>query len=212
MYPKPTPKERGRTKDTREKRSSSPRWKTTEREKARWTQQRYGVEDDPTVRHLVSSTGRIGHLTGLGVDITSAGAVGEVKDRNAVPGWLRDAWKAANSTASSVLEEHDLPQWLETAWTQIIQYADSRITKRRPLLFLSYGKGKRPTFVSGGKTLPLPDMHIITPEHHDELVRGWVAAQQIRSKLWPGAVGYNDSQAAFGLLNEINTILEDAGI
>lgn len=184
-YPKPEKKERGRTKDGREKRRrSAPQWKGHEREDARWLQNTYGEDGDPVFRAAKTSTGRVGHIVALGFDSTSQYAIGESKDHK-LPKWITDLWVSAQSCV--IQEEVELPTWIRDAWAQLNQAAHGRVGKRRPVLFLSYGKDQNPTFSLDGKQVKLPEMHIIDRDHHTELVKGWLGLEGVREALMSDA-------------------------
>src|SRR5258708_23646290 len=108
-------------------------WKRDEREDARWLQRTYGPETDPVIRHLVTSTGRIGHLVALGYDSTSEHAIGESKDHS-LPKWLIDLWSQAQTSHDGIEAEHNLPAWLADAWAQINQSTVTRPTRRAPVM------------------------------------------------------------------------------
>lgn len=88
----PTPGSR----ETPERKRIRRRAKTTERDKAR----RMTLVDgpDPAFKHIASSTGRIGMITGIRVDAVSLNYVTEVKNR-VLPKWLIDAWLLINQRA-----------------------------------------------------------------------------------------------------------------
>lgn len=139
--PKPPKPEKSRIKGGKE-RSRDPSWKKSERESARWLQDQAGVDPNPPVPP--SSTGRVGHFTMLGYDTTSARYVGEVKRR-------------------------ELPKWILEAWVQIVQCALRR-GDRHPVAIFDYSN-EQGYFVYNEKKLKLPQMHVITPERHAELLR-----------------------------------------
>ena len=104
-------------------------------------QEHCGVEDDPTYRHLVTSTGRVGHLSPLQHDLTNAMYAGEVK-------------------------EWHIRQDLVDAYVQILQIAATR--HRKPVLVL-YVKNQT-EYTHEGKVIKLPGMHIIPEWRHLELI------------------------------------------
>jgi len=53
---------------------------------------------DPSYAKIASSTGRIGHITGIRVDAISRTYVTENKNRK-LPGWFIDAWLLINQRA-----------------------------------------------------------------------------------------------------------------
>jgi len=67
---------------------TDPVWKRKEREDARWLLQH--DEPDPNLRGVYSSSGRVGHVTGLQRDQQSKHYIGESKRRE-LPKWLRTA-------------------------------------------------------------------------------------------------------------------------
>ena len=109
--------------------SSHRKGKRFERQQGKWL-----LENDgkcPKWGEIASSTGRVGHITELQVDLISRSYAGEAKNRESAPKWLIGAWK------------------------QIIERADEL--------------GKQP-FLAVTKNY-MPDMHVITPERHKELLQ-----------------------------------------
>jgi len=72
---------------TKSKRALLRRSKTAEREFARWLTERDGR--DERLKGLTSSTGRIGHVTGIQADILSKSYLGEAKNEKFPLKWLR---------------------------------------------------------------------------------------------------------------------------
>ena len=137
--PKPPPRETSRMKGGRQN-GRSKKWKTTEREAARWVQDNAGVDPEPPVEP--TSTGRVGHL--LQYDLTSKRYIGEVKNR-------------------------DLAKWIHDAWIQLLQLAKRR-GNRHVLMILAGSTEAQMYFQCEGKRARTPLMHIITPERHAELL------------------------------------------
>jgi hypothetical protein len=67
------------------------RWKTDERETSRLYQEIDGPTENPALKILQTSTGRLGHLNALRVDASSKNYMIEVKRRGLVA-WLHKAW------------------------------------------------------------------------------------------------------------------------
>lgn len=84
------------SRETPERRRIRRRAKTSERDIAR----RMTAVDgpDPAFKHIASSTGRIGMITGIRVDAVSRNYVTEAKNR-VLPKWLGDAWILINQRA-----------------------------------------------------------------------------------------------------------------
>lgn len=81
------------SRETPERKAIRRRWKTRERDKARRMTQADG--HDPAFKHIASSTGKIGMITGIRVDAVSMNYVTEVKNRD-LPKWINDAWLLIN--------------------------------------------------------------------------------------------------------------------
>lgn len=96
---------------------------------------------DPNPPVEPSSTGRVGHL--LRYDLTSATYIGECKRR-------------------------PLPKWIHEAWAQICFLALDR-GNRHPTLILTYVSDQK-TAPYKGKKVRLPELHVLTPERHAELL------------------------------------------
>lgn len=146
------PSEKGNTKDRRPS-SRSQRWKRCEREDSRWLRDHDGV--DPVMARVATSTGRLGHITYMGLDTSSLHYVGETKARK-------------------------LPQWVIDAWTQINQIALDR-KDRAPILFLHPGGDNETTFVHDGKSHRLPTMHVMTEERHRHLLECEARCEELDS-------------------------------
>lgn len=139
----PTPRvpkaEKGR--DSRPN-SRSEAWKVNERSLAKWMVEHDGPNPIFQKLRLVTSTGRVGHLTGLQFDAASFHYAGECKRRESAPAWLTDCWAQVNQIA----DEQNLT----------------------PLLGLWL---PRETYTFDGKQKRLPELHVIRPERHAELLR-----------------------------------------
>jgi hypothetical protein len=135
---KPVPSERGKAKDAHKPRSVSQKWKTRERADSQWLRDHDGP--DPMMVHVATSTGRLGHISYLGIDTSSLHYLGESKART-------------------------LPKWIVDAWIQINQKAVER-QDRSPVLFMHPSGDNDTSFMCLGKSYRLPVMHIITPERH----------------------------------------------
>lgn len=149
---KPPKKETSRRTSGKEK-SSDPSWKRKERLAARTLQDHCGVEDDPAYKYLVTSTGRVGHLSPLQHDIANARYAGEVKE-----------WR--------------IRQDLVDAYVQIQQIALTR--KKKPVLVL-YMKNQT-EFTHEGKKHKLPAAHIIPEWRHLELIDAEIELEELKAK------------------------------
>lgn len=84
------------SRETPERRRIRRRAKTSERDIARRMTAVDGF--DPAFKHIASSTGRIGMITGIRVDAVSQNYVTEAKNR-VLPKWVGDAWLLINQRA-----------------------------------------------------------------------------------------------------------------
>ena len=150
---KPPKKEKSRRASGKE-RSSEPSWKRRERSAARVMQEHCGVENDPGYKTLVTSTGRIGHLTPLQHDLSNATYCGEVKE-----------WR--------------IRQDLVDAYVQIMQIALTR--KKKPVLIL-YMKNQT-EFTHDGKKHKLPAAHIIPEWRHLELIDAENELEELKTEI-----------------------------
>lgn len=125
-------------------RHSDPPWKKTERETAKWFQIYDGVDEDSIFSKLKSSTGRLGHLFSLGFDAISKHYFIEVKHRK----WSKEIWNM---------------------WVQINQISIEHKV-RNPVLVLSFSNETQKYFICENKKYETPEMHIITPDRHKELL------------------------------------------
>lgn len=135
-------------------RTSDPSWKRRERSAAQVMQDHCGVENDPGYKLLVTSTGRVGHLSILQHDLTNARYCGEVKE-----------WRIRKD--------------LVDAFIQILQIAESR--KKKPVLIL-YQKNS-PEYTHEGKKHKTPAMHIIPEWRHLELIDAEIELEELKEKM-----------------------------
>lgn len=84
--------------ETEEQRRLRRRAKTSEREIARRMLKVDG--EDPAYSKIASSTGRVGHITGMRIDAVSKTYVTENKNRK-IPTWMVDAWVLLNQRGKS---------------------------------------------------------------------------------------------------------------
>lgn len=98
---------------------------------------------DPSFRNIASSTGRIGHITGMRVDAISKNYVTENKNRK-MPSWLLDAWILINQRAFDF--------------------------NKNALLHVDPPNMPK-TFPIQGSTQKLDTMAIITQGRHEELIK-----------------------------------------
>lgn len=85
-----------RSKATRSQRTLARRAKDSERDIARRMLETDGP--DPVFQKIATSTGRIGHITGLRIDAISKSYVTENKNRK-LPAWINAAWLLINQRA-----------------------------------------------------------------------------------------------------------------
>lgn len=97
---------------------------------------------DPNFKHIASSTGRVGHITGLQFDAISRSYATENKNRV-------------------------MPTWLIKAWVQINQRAVD--FNKEALLHIDPPNMPK-TFPINGKTMPLSTLAIISEARHEQLV------------------------------------------
>lgn len=128
-------------KNTTSQKTVRRRWKTVERDSARTMKDADG--DDPLFRNIASSTGKVGHLTGLRFDAISRTYVTEVKNR-------------------------PLPKWIVDAWIQILQISVDR--KKNALLHIK-PPNLPARFLINGEKIKTGTMAVITQEHHLDLVK-----------------------------------------
>lgn len=113
------------------------RSKRSERANAKWLQKYDGP--DPRFKMLVTSTGRIGHVTNIQADMLSLHYLGENKNEIIPKKWLK-YWQKINARAT---------EWGKDA-----------------VLVLDPPRENRDSVDPA-----LPNMHIITPARHAELLR-----------------------------------------
>lgn len=98
---------------------------------------------DPAFRNIATSTGRIGHISGIRVDAVSASYVTENKNRK-VPTWMIDAWVLINQRA--------------------VDFG------KNALLHVEPPNMPRDILIQG-RTIKLDTMAIISQTRHEELIR-----------------------------------------
>ena len=116
------------------------RAKNSEREISRRMQAIDGP--DPLYKNVASSTGRVGHITGMQIDSISKGDVIENKNRT-------------------------MPAWINKAWIQILQRAED--FGKNALLHIEPSNIAREFPVNGVKKRT-PNMAIISQERHEDLI------------------------------------------
>lgn len=117
------------------------RWKRRERQTAKEMQQADGP--DPAFKNIASSTGKVGHLTGLRFDAVSRTYTTEDKNR-------------------------PLPLWLINAWILILQ--KSTELKKNALLHIT-PPNLPVSYKVNGESFKSGTMAVITQAHHLELVK-----------------------------------------
>lgn len=120
----------------------SMQWKVEEREVSRHMQTSDGITDNPALKILQTSTGRLGHLTALRLDSVSKHYVIEVKNRK-------------------------LPLWVIQAWNLIHQ--QGKDFNLSPLLVLTL-TSEQEKGVYHTKPVKLSSLYCLTEERHDELL------------------------------------------
>lgn len=98
---------------------------------------------DPAFRNIATSTGRIGHISGIRVDAVSKNYVTENKNRK-VPTWMIDAWVLINQRGIDF--------------------------NKNALLHVEPPNMPRDIVIQG-RTVKLDTMAIITQTRHEELIR-----------------------------------------
>jgi hypothetical protein len=106
---------------------------------------------DPAFAKIASSTGRIGHITGIRVDAISRSYVTENKNRK-IPTWMADAWLLINQRA------------MDFNKNALLHVEPPNMPKEFPL---------------NGTRHKLDTMAIITQTRHEELIRYEKAIQGI---------------------------------
>ena len=125
------------------------RAKNSEREISRRMQEIDGP--DPVYKNVTSSTGRVGHITGMQIDAISRTYVIENKNRS-------------------------LPLWINNAWIQILQRASD--FGKHALLHIEPSNIAKEFPVNGVK-YKTPTMAIITQERHENLIRAEKSLDEI---------------------------------
>lgn len=132
---------RAASTETPERKTIRRRWQTRERDKAR----RMTTVDghDPAFKHIASSTGKVGMITGMRIDAVSMSYVTEIKNR-VLPGWLNDAWLLINQRS--------------------IDFGKNALLHLDP-------PNKAKDFVLNGTKYKLGPMEVITETRHEDLIR-----------------------------------------
>jgi hypothetical protein len=113
---------------------------------------------DPVYRNVTSSTGRVGHISGMQIDAISKNYVIENKNRT-------------------------LPMWMNKAWIQILQRA--RDFDKNPLLHIEPSNIAREYPVNGVK-YKTDTMAIIPQSRHEDLIITERQVQQAREVIQSG--------------------------
>jgi uncharacterized OB-fold protein len=142
-----------RTRSTADIKRVNRRAKNSEREIARSMITVDGV--DPAFAHITSSTGRVGHITGLRFDAISKNYVTENKNRN-LPLWLINAWLLINQKA--------------------VEYNKNALLHLEP--------PNAPKYIPiQGRQVRLDSMAVITKARHDDLIRAERALHELLNDL-----------------------------
>lgn len=128
-------------RETTDQKKLRRRSKNSEREIARQMLQVDGP--DPAFEKITSSTGRVGHITGMRIDAISLTYVTENKNRK-LPLWLIKAWVLINQ------KSHDYNK------NALLHVEPPNMPKE---------------IVASGNTIKLDTMAIITQKRHEELIR-----------------------------------------
>jgi hypothetical protein len=113
---------------------------------------------DPAYRNVTSSTGRVGHITGMQIDAVSATYVTENKNRT-------------------------MPLWLNKAWIQIVQRAED--FSKHALLHIEPSNIAKEYVINGFKR-KTPTMAIITQDRHEDLIMKEKSLAAIKSVMESG--------------------------
>lgn len=122
---------------------------------------------DPAFKNIATSTGRIGHISGIRVDAVSKSYVTENKNRK-VPTWMIDAWVLINQRAIDF--------------------------NKNALLHVEPPNMPR-DIVINGRTVKLDTMAIISQTRHEELIRterAFKMAEEIFSQYPDSGVIFQD--------------------
>jgi hypothetical protein len=130
-----------RPREDIEQRKLRRRAKTSERNIAKRMVAADGA--DPAFAKIASSTGRIGHITGIRVDAVSRNYVTENKNRK-VPSWMIDAWVLINQRGNHFSKN------------VLLHVEPPNMPKEYPI---------------DGTTMKLDTMAIITQTRHEELIK-----------------------------------------
>lgn len=147
---------KAKKKATLSQRGLARRAKTSERNIARRMLEIDGP--DPVYKNVTSSTGRVGHITGMQIDAISRNYVIENKNRT-------------------------LPIWLIKAWIQIVQRGVD--FGKNALLHVEPSNMPREFPVNGVK-YKTPNMAIISQERHETLITNEQAVHKIKEVLDTG--------------------------
>jgi hypothetical protein len=158
-------------RETNEARKIRRRAKDSEREIARSMLDADGP--DPNFARIASSTGRIGHITGIRVDAVSKNYFTENKNRK-VPSWMTAAWLLINQRAED-FGKHAL-----------LHVEPPNMAK---------------DFVLNGVKYKLDTMAIITNSRHRELIRTERAFNELVQALQDGTDVSRSIENAFVTLN-----------
>lgn len=142
-----------RTRSTADIKRITRRAKNSEREIARSMLNVDGP--DPAFAKITSSTGRVGHITGMRVDAISKNYVTENKNRT-LPLWLLDAWILINQKG------------VEFEKNALLHIEPPNAPKYIPIQ---------------GRQVKLDSMAIITKQRHDDLIRSERALYEILNDL-----------------------------
>lgn len=119
---------------------------------------------DPAFANIASSTGRIGHITGIRVDAVSRSYVTENKNRK-IPSWMAGAWILINQRATDFNKN------------ALLHVDPPNLPKTIPV---------------NGKQQKLDTLAIITQTRHEELIRKERALKMLLENLEGGVPSMRD--------------------
>lgn len=165
---------------TRSQKSLARRAKDSERNIARRMIEADG--QDPLYKNVSSSTGRVGHITGMQIDAVSLNYVIENKNRV-------------------------MPQWINKAWIQILQRAAS--FNKHALLHMEPSNIAK-TFPVDGVKKKTDTMAIITQTRHESLILSEKALFRVREIIESkdsAAQKVKEIQSIFGVVDNPDTLV-----
>jgi hypothetical protein len=121
---------------------------------------------DPVYKNVTTSTGRVGHITGMRIDAISRTYVTENKNRK-MPTWLINAWVLINQRGKSFNKN------------VLLHVEPPNMPKDYPI---------------DGRLEKLGTMAIIAQSHHEELIKNERLLQDILDEIYNGGQKYSELQ------------------